>query len=188
MERRVAHPIRTLRRGRASGEDARTPRGAPSRRLCGAGRAFDRHHQGAQAVSQLLAGGLSAPGRSPAPPEGVLLRRARPRAPTRSPRAGATGSCPSRGIGQGWVYVLIGKESKDEGKISVSGDMSICLARECPFGLVYLGIRAGVGASKRSSIGKYKESRNEVPEYHKKCLYISHLLSLCCKRIVTFDI
>jgi hypothetical protein len=61
MERRVAHPIRTLRRGRASGEDARTPRGAPSRRLCGAGRAFDRHHQGAQAVSQLLAGGLSAP-------------------------------------------------------------------------------------------------------------------------------
>src|SRR6185437_7197449 len=63
---------------------------------------------GAQAVSQLLAGSLSAPGRSPAPPEHVLLLRARPRAPPRSPRAGATGSCPSRGIGQQWVYDHIG--------------------------------------------------------------------------------
>jgi hypothetical protein len=72
---------------------------------------------GAQAVSQLLAGGPSAPGRSPAPPGGVPLLRARPRAPTQSPRAGATGSCPSRGNRQRWVYGLIGRKSR-EGKNS----------------------------------------------------------------------
>jgi len=34
---------------------------------------------------------------APAPPGSALLLRARPRAPARTPRAGATGSCPSRG-------------------------------------------------------------------------------------------
>ena len=75
--------------GRAFGQNASARRpfwAAPCRR--------------AHAVSELLAGGRSAPGRSPGAARARALLRARPRAPARSPRDGATGSRPPWGSGE----------------------------------------------------------------------------------------
>jgi hypothetical protein len=107
MERRVAPHLQSRpgRRARPLAKDA-APRGAPLRRLTADGPRFrrllasrsgrasallgtepllPRQDQRLRTVSQLLAGGLSVPGRSPSPPERVRCVSPRPRAPRPAP-------------------------------------------------------------------------------------------------------
>ena len=66
--------------GAAPFREGCSPHGAPPRRLCDTGRAFGKVSK-THAVSQLLAGGPSASGRSPVPPERRLAKPARGRRP-----------------------------------------------------------------------------------------------------------
>ena len=82
------------------------------------------------AVSELLAGGRSAPGRSPGAAR-VQVCETCPRAPTRSPRAGATGSCPSWGRARGNISPKGG-----------GGDKFLGRSRRCDCGPIKDGAEA----------------------------------------------
>jgi hypothetical protein len=75
------------------------------------------------AVSELLAGGRSAPGRNPG-----AARARGPRAPARTPRAGATGSRPLGGSGEGEYKPILQGEDKLSRKCDYSPKVQLWTA------------------------------------------------------------
>ena len=76
--------------------------GSPARPLLGGRTVEPRAGRNGPPSASSSRGVVVPPGGAPAPPERVLCE-ARPRAPARTPRAGATGSRPLMGIGRGGI-------------------------------------------------------------------------------------